>query len=810
MLSIDKVISPPAREKIRKEIEEVSGNEVVFRGIRGENYPVNDVEVLGYGNESLSTFNYKRLQPYDVLIHNHPSGDITPSRQDISIASILLENQISSVIVDNNVERIYIITPIFTIEPQKIDVDEIEITKFWKENGFLKSVLNEFEDRKDQLNMALNVMEAINHNQIAIIEAGTGTGKSIAYLLPAILYATKNKEKVVVSTYTIALQEQLFYKDIPLLQKLKGLKFKTAILIGRGNFACRRKTEELKQNQLFDSTKIEIISSWLSGTTEGLLQELQGIIDSETRELISSKQETCMRLKCPFYKDCFYYNYRKKALEADIIIVNQHLLLSDIYLRATSSMEITGVLPPYRKLIIDEAHHIDEVAGSIWGYELSYLGLLRLIGGIYKAEKNEEKGILLIIEDKFNKLYIDYDFSEIKKTITSKYNKLKETLGILYKYIQEKKKDEESIQYSSDFNPLLENIKLIFEEVKNIFIKLESKLDEIEKDEEIENLKEEAWLEINSYIGKIQRIIDGINRIITNEEGYIYWFSVGEKEYSLKINATPTKPNELLKEYLWPYLESIILTSATLSVENSFDFYKRKIGIESEFEIRGKEYIYKSPFNYRKQVRLYIPKDMPDVTKKDFIDSVVKIASDLYNSVLGGILFLFTSYSMMKKVYERIKNNYPYIDVIKQGDISRKQIIDRMKLQESGIVLATSSFWEGVDLPGKALRCLVIVRLPFPVPTNPVVSAICQEIEKEGKSSFQNYMLPVAITTFRQGFGRLIRKKTDYGIVIVLDKRILTKNYGKSFIASIPPIKYNHQVWEKQLLDISEFLHTFE
>ncbi|MCL5773110.1 MAG: hypothetical protein M1536_01830 [Firmicutes bacterium] len=696
--------------------------------------------------------------------------------------------------------------------------------------GRISEVLENYENRGCQIKMADSVQRSLLEDKIAIIEAGTGTGKSLAYLIPSVLHAWESQEPVIISTRTINLQEQLFYKDIPAVRDILETPFTASILRGWRNYICLRKFQNFHKSQDRILTKDEYrdfqaISLWLNSSKDGARTEL----DFEPTETLWSRlcaeSEACLFSKCHFYQPCYFFNARREAAKSLVLVINHALLLSDWKIRQLDPDSPSFIIPPYSRLVIDEAHHLEDVATDFLGKEVSSWEFYHLINQLYKKDGKDTGGFLALLHSKINNSRIPSSEKQhlrafIEDPVITGMFSLKEIgsdfFTELFQWITESFKKEDKIRLK---NNIYEKKEWLF--IKEKGIKLLKALDEISNHlktlgslmagipsidiEDIEGLR----VDINSHILKAVKISDCLSFIIGEpDESFIYWVEA-ERQSSTRycrLQASPLNVSEQLKIF-FENLNSVILTSATLSINKNFEFLKSRLGIDQIEGERILENLLPSPFNFKENVMICLPADSPYPDSGDYLKDIMPKVSELMEFTEGRAFLLFTSYKMLEEASSILQeHNFENAELLVQGDAPRHRLLQKFKTGGKGILLGTDSFWEGVDVPGKALECVIVMKLPFRVPTDPIVEARIEDLEKKGHNSFRKYMLPLAILKFKQGFGRLIRTKTDRGVILVFDKRIIEKNYGKWFINSMPQCAVAAGRWNEVFERIKKFL----
>lgn len=670
-------------------------------------------------------------------------------------------------------------------------------------DGAFAQKFPEYEHRPQQVEMLRAVASAFNDGATLLVEAGTGTGKSLAYLLPAIYWAAQNNQRVVISTNTINLQDQLFIKDIPDLRQVLPVDFKAALLKGRSNYVCRRRLDTLRRSDKLAPEQVRVLAkvlAWLPSTTTGDNAELT-LIGNENQvwSQLSSDQDHCSAETCALRPEskCFFYRAREKAESAHVIIVNHALLLSDM------AME-NRVLPDHKYLIIDEAHHLEARATDALSFEASRASLETMLRGL----ANERGGLIGNLAGALRNSDVP---SRIRSEVQNIFNDVAQDVerayrGVydFYNMVEEFFNHQDQLPgESSDSNydrqlrltparrgqPEWSRVEIAWDAFGAQIAKAREGIEKIYK----------AWGELDEYgipsypdlltelsyaIRRVSETRGALEALITKPQtNGIYWANMAKNNGDISLHVAPLFVGDLLQKSLFAGKSSTILTSATLCVDKSFAHVKSRLGIGDWAD----ELAVGSPFNYKNAAMVYVPTDIPEPGQPGYQKEVEKSLIELLNATQGRALVLFTSLSQLNATYRAISRPLEEegIVVIAQNlDGSRRQVLETFKTQERTVLLGTKSFWEGVDVAGEALSCLVIARLPFSVPSDPIFAARSETFE----DSFARYAVPEAVLRFRQGFGRLIRTKTDHGIVVVLDKRVLSKNYGRIFLESLPPV----------------------
>ncbi|GAB3066201.1 ATP-dependent DNA helicase DinG [Virgibacillus ainsalahensis] len=696
------------------------------------------------------------------------------------------------------------------IENSRVSAPEIEtsygdyLDDIYESDGTMEKNMRKYEKREGQRDMSEVIYDTFRQGEHALIEAETGTGKSVAYLIPAIYEAVRSKKRIVISTYTTQLQSQLLEEEIPLIQKLITIPFKTALLKGKSHYLSMEKFERelaIEQEDNYDSalTKAKLLV-WLTETDTGDIDEIQlpssGYLFFKK---ISTDTEGYIDPQSPWFSRSFYQNARRKAQQANIIITNHSLLCTDMF-------NDYQFLPSYDKVIIDEAHHLEETVSRHYGLKLDYINIQYSLNQLGSIEEAKTLG----------KILKNYMFNQSELPLEqwddilakAKYE-IDDLFRTLFQYVVDQKRNNKSLsdigrtqyrfesakEYPEKWNPIKEMATRLTFFIRDLIHILTIIGQYFDKKEILDKYDRE---EINVNIQLLQSFIDRIEQlfIMENSEGQsqVKWIEIetyGAKN-AVYLYSEPTDVSTLLANDFFDKKASVILTSATLTMRNSFSFIQNRLGLNSERIVTKK---INSPFSYQDQVQLLIPDDFPDIKHgniDDFIYATCEAIISLAEITDGRMLVLFTSYDMLKKTHAILKETIDidkYV-IIAQGvsSGSRTRLKKNFQNFDQAILLGTSSFWEGVDIPGEDLSCLMIVRLPFQPPDHPIFEAKSNQLKNNGKNAFFELALPNAVIRFKQGFGRLIRSTSDRGIVFVCDARVTKSRYGKFFTESIPDV----------------------
>ena len=632
------------------------------------------------------------------------------------------------------------------------------------QGGRVAKELPKYEVRPQQLEMAGAVAEAFEAGEHLLVEAGTGVGKSFAYLIPAIQRAVQHGERVVISTHTIALQEQLIGKDIPFLAKVSPEKFVAVLVKGRSNYLGLRRLTRASQRQgtLFETSKqtneLHAIEDWAYETQDGSLSDLDNQPHPAVWDQVKSESDDCFGRRCPHFKKCFYQRARRRAADAQILVVNHALLFSDLAVRQQGA----SILPDYDRLILDEAHTVENVAGDHLGASVTSAQLYYLLNSLHSERTG--KGVLRGKRGKAAKAAV----GRARQTV----NDYVDTLTLI-------REDRRG------WNGRLKEPPPIDQPVSAALIELQQQLHELRGKTDDEGDRSELKA-LGERCNTLAATVAAWHEQAI--EGCVYWVEPHARwRRRITLGARPIEVGPLLKELLFENLNSVVMTSATLATsgQNPFGYIRGRLGLEDVRELK-----LGSPFNYREQVRIHVPTDMPDPSNGDAFIPATCEAIKKYTALSKGRAFvLFTSHAMMRQCAEELA---PFFEaeemplLVQDSGMPRSMMLDEFRTVARSVLFGTDTFWAGVDVPGEALSNVIIVKLPFAVPSQPVVEARIERIRETGGNPFMEYQVPEAILKFKQGVGRLIRSREDTGIIVVLDSRVRTKPYGRMFLNALP------------------------
>ena len=629
-----------------------------------------------------------------------------------------------------------------------------QVSQAFAEEGALAKAIKGFSPRQAQTDMALDVAQAIDKQSSLIVEAGTGTGKTFAYLIPAFLSLNpKNPKKIVVSTGTKNLQEQLFHKDIPLIKKALTSNAQVALLKGRANYLCNYRLEQYQNSRgqldaqmLQDLVKVK---TWSNGTQSGDIGELVNVSeDSSIFPFVTSTLDNCLARDCPDYEACHLVRARQKASDADIIVVNHHLFFADMALKDTGFGEL---IPKAQVMIFDEAHQIGDIASEYFGEAFSSKQLVDLCTDVLQVHRSS--------------------LTDVKQLglAAEKLQKTCQEFRLLFNYDPERgnwREKYKQVQFQQKFANLKIDLDFLYQVIKLC----------VSRNEAIDNCFDRAVNLLAQY------------DVMANVDAYgmSFWYETTPR--SVVLHQTPLTVSDKFSAVVKESGAGWIFTSATLAVDNRFDHFAQHLGLQS-----AKQLMLDSPFDYRSQSQLVVPRYLPQANDKNRALKLAELAQPLIKASKGACFMLFTSYRVMHQVAEVLAESIDN-SLLVQGKMAKRKLLEQFVEQDSAVLLATASFWEGVDVRGDKLTCVIIDKLPFASPDDPLLQARCEDARRQGGEPFSQIQLPQAVIALKQGVGRLIRDVSDRGVLVICDDRLVNKPYGATFLKSLPDMKRSRDI----------------
>ncbi|MGH7569888.1 MAG: helicase C-terminal domain-containing protein [Gemmatimonadales bacterium] len=829
-------LAPAVRAFLHAEIAAAHGREVSFLARTDADAPsphptIVEARVVARGTVDAVLALPGLAQRGEILIHNHPSGVLEPSGADLAVAVRLHDAGVGFAIVNNDVTECYVVVEVPRARAAQ-PLDPIAIAGLLDERGPVARALGggagegAFEDRPGQRDMAAYIADVYNDGGVALLEAGTGVGKSFAYLVPALVWARENGERTVVSTNTINLQEQLVGKDLPILARALATGTHTptfALLKGWRNYLCLARLEQARagQESLFEpehAAELEAVAGWAARTGDGSLADLADEPSPEVWDTVAAESDLCTRLKCPHFERCFVFQARRQAAEADVVVVNHHLLASDLAVRIAADTWVeAAVLPPYRRLILDEAHHLEDVAAHHLGSQVSMVGIQRLLGRLERGGR----GLLPTLAAELagrDDLLSAASRDLLNRSLLDALGAARRAAEQLFVLLDRRLNEPTVLRLTDAFaeDPVwpdglaiaLENLLVAFSALRDGVETIAARL---ALDDPAER-KAQLVGELRGLVRRLDAAALGLTAALRPPPGgppAVRWLERrGRRTPNLSLASVPLDLAPVLKENLFDRVATVVLTSATLAAGGEFAFLEERLGLDlPPSRVRFRE-ILASPFDFASQCVFGIPTDFPeprdDPAGHDA--AVARVLVELAHASDGGVFCLFTSHGALRRtaaaVRERLAGRWP---LLVQGEGQRDLLLRRFRDAGSAILLGTDSFWEGVDVPGRALRVLILAKLPFRVPSEPLTAARLERLTERGLDGFTHYLVPLAALKLKQGFGRLIRARSDAGAVVLLDRRVVTKRYGAMILEGLPRAARTVGTWDEVRTACEEF-----
>ena len=844
-------LAPEAARAIRDEVARAGGREVSFLADVTRERVIANPRAVARGNRSAVLAVARDVPEGGVMIHNHPSGELDPSDADLAVAARIYERGLGTAIVNNAANRIYVVVE--PPEPRRVEPLQVdELSGLLAPKGPLAS-LPGYEDRPGQRDMLRFVASHFNEGGVGLVEAGTGTGKSLAYLVPAALWAIRNGERAVVSTNTINLQEQLVGKDLDIAREVLGEEFKWALMKGRGNYISIRRARLAADSapNLFPddrSAELRALLDWIDRTEDGSRSDLPFVPSHDVWEEVRSETDACLRAKCPHFQQCHYQRARRAGAGADLIVVNHALFFSDLAVRiVTENFSDSAVLPSYKRVIFDEAHHIEDAATTRLGAETTRAGMFRALSRIDRGGK----GILASINAALTGVPASVTAQRLRKRIGSRARNLvdqaRTALNEFFDLIEpwtEARAGRGALRLGRPAGPgetggpeptdepaIAESLERVLIMLGDLARELDSLAEQLGEQDDVLAAVEGRLLDLRGSRTRLENIDRALRFCLLpgNADGppLVRWLEVRRssgvrRAGNLVFAAAPVELGPTLATHLFGNTETAVLTSATLATNKDFGYLRRRLGLgvgadpelladAQPVDLNVAESVVDSPFDHTTQSLLAIPTDLPSPRDRDAADAyhraTAQVVHDIAEITGGGVFALFTSHAALRAVATDLRDRgaegrWP---LFVQGEADRSALLRDFTRSGAAVLLGTASFWEGVDVPGRPLRALVIQKLPFRVPNEPMTEARIEVMEERGENSFWGYMVPDAAMRLKQGVGRLIRTRTDRGAVLILDDRLLTKRYGRDLLRALPPMPLVKGPWGEVKGRVEEF-----
>ena len=871
MVELPLRLSPEAARIIRGEIARAGGREVSFLAEVTRARVVSNPRAVARGNRSAVLAVARDAPDGGVMIHNHPSGELEPSDADLAVAARIHERGLGTAIVNNAANRMYVVVepPVARrIEPLGLD----ELSGLLAPDGPLAS-LPGYEDRPGQRDMLRFVASHFNEGGVGLVEAGTGTGKSLAYLVPAVRWAVRNGERTVVSTNTINLQEQLVGKDLDIVRGVVGEDFKWALMKGRANYVSIRRARLAADSapNLFPddrSAELEALLDWIDRTEDGSRSDLPFAPSHDVWEEVRSDTDACLRAKCPHFQRCHYQRARRAGAGADLVIVNHALFFSDLAVRiATENFRDSAVLPSYKRVIFDEAHHVEDAATARLGADTTRAGMYRVLSRLDRGGK----GILASIGAALRGVAGSARAERLRQRIGSRARRLvgeaREAMNGFFDLVEPWTaglagqgslrlgrpggRGEAPGPEPADEPAIAEALERVLITLGDLARELETLAERLGEHEDLQPAVEGRLLDLRGSRIRLHGIDHALRScLLPDGDGppLVRWLEIrrsgARRDRNLVFSAAPVELGPILANHLFANAGTAVLTSATLASKEDFGYLRRRLGLEAhgsppgaagypartggsssgsratdsladpypdpaeahpaavtDADIRVAEAVVASPFDYPGQSLLAVPTDLPGPHSREGADAhhraITRVVGEMAGITGGGLFALFTSHAALRAVAAGLRKRgaggrWP---LFVQGEADRSALLRDFTRSGAAVLLGTASFWEGVDVPGWPLRALVIHKLPFRVPSEPMTEARVEVMEERGENAFTDFMVPDAAMRLKQGVGRLIRSRTDRGAVVILDDRLLTKRYGRHFLEALPPMPLARGRW---------------
>lgn len=818
--------SPDAADVLRRAIRDAGGVEVFAIGDVIASAVV-AVTITCRGTEDRVSALLDRPRAGQVVIHNHPSGVLRPSDADFQLAGFYGDDGVGFVIVDSKVERdAWIVEP---HAPKAVAVDPAAVEAFFRDA--LPRVLPDVEPRPQQLDMALRAADAFSDGHPLVVEAGTGTGKSLAYLVPAAMWALANDGRVVVSTYTKALQGQLLHADLPLLPRA-GLAARYAVLLGRNNYVCKRRLglalEDADEGD--DRAAVQAIADWERATADGARGDLPFPIEADVWERVESDTDLTLRLRCEHYTKCWFYEARRRAGAAHLLVVNHALLLADLAMKAEGAR---GLLPTFHRVVLDEAHHLEDAATGATSARLSGRAVERALFGLLGTRKR--RGALHRLEELAGKTkgldpealgllparvaVAEAAASQLRQSARDAMVAVAgDVIGPEGHPARITPSSADEPAWRDGARPRLEALVTQIEEAVGVLDAALQPFDEAT----VDPTHAQALLDVRRARRRLGEHASTARAFVNAGTDACRWVEIAGPRARLGDGAIVSAPVDVgprLRQILWGPFPGVVATSATIAVAGRFDWWLRRSGLLTGAPEPTEDgpvvaldagptvdsAVLPSPFDHARQAMLGLPNDLPEPDDPAWLRAVAHATADAVRTSDGGAFVLCTSYRLVDALAAALRADNPARTVLAQGEAGVPVLLDRFRDDRRAVLVGTDAFWEGVSVKGEGLRLIVIPRLPFRVPTEPLRLARLERIAANGGDPFRSQSLPEATIKLKQGYGRLIRHREDRGVVVILDRRVHARQYGAQMLRSLPPARRATGPWVRVLEQIAAF-----
>ncbi len=850
----DRIARNPAKA-MRTAIGLAHGNEVCFACQVDEHGVVVGARPVARGDIRSVLALPGFAQRGEMLVHNHPSGALEPSGADLDVATRIHGDGIGFGITDNDATCLYVVVEV-PRGRKRVPLDATEIGALLGPGGPIaahRDSLGGYEDRPVQREMATRIARLYSQGGIGLIEAGTGVGKSLGYLVPALRWAKENRERTIVSTNTIALQEQLVGKDLPFLaEALADQPVRYALLKGWRNYLCLQRLDQARASghTLFDdgaATALEALTDWAGRTADGSLSDLASPPPPEVWDEVAAEADLCSRLRCPHFDRCFVFAARREAAQADVVVVNHHLLMSDIAVRRSSqNWTEAAVLPAYTRLVIDEGHHLEDAASAHLGQSVTRRGLQRLCARLGRRGR----GLLPTLErrlestgDLLSTASLDLVRARLVPSAERASIHSERLFDLLDEWLAAQADPQVRLTEAFDDDPvwrvgLSAALDDVLGEIELLGDGLRMVRERIEADPRNAEEMEPILHELRGVARRLMAAGDALRGALrpgAEAGARVRWIEaktapdgpravgaarsaseerVGDaaapdpRRRNVGVTSVPLDLAPILREDLFRRIETCVVTSATLAVGGGFGFIAGRLGLDHD-DVEPVTASLPSPFDFPHQAILAIPTDFPAPNEDGILHfrRTLQAAADLIELADGGVFLLFTSHRDVREAAQSLRalGVGTRWQLLVHGEEPRDALLRRFRSLGNAVLIGTASFWEGVDVPGRALRGLLLARVPFRVPTEPVTAAQCEAIEAAGGDAFAEYAVPHAALRLKQGFGRLIRSARDRGAVVLCDPRVVRKSYGRALLEALPPARRVEGTWASIREELRQF-----